>query len=448
MARRGDENAGSARVETHPDATLHLDASRHARGGLIVVLLGFVGLLLWAGLAPLDKGVAVPATVMVSGNRKAVQPTEGGRVERLLVSEGAPVNAGDILLRLNDSRLRSEAGALRVQWLGATVRAARLRTESTGAERIEFPDVLRASEDPRVPAMLALQRQLLDKRRAALRAELQGIEKKIAGSRAQLSGLGQTRRARQRQHELLVEQIEGLAGLVESGYVARNRFLELRRESERLDADLAEGRGRMSELRNRIEELEARAQQRREEYQREVDSRLTEVSVRADELRARLDGVESRLADTVIQAPVSGRVVGLKVFTEGGVVSSGATLMEIVPKDAPLLVEGRAPVSVVDQLRSGLAVELMFTAFNQSDTPRVPGEVMQVSADRLTDDKTNEPYYRVEIRVERDALPWEPDRRIRPGMPVEAFVRTGERTLLSYLFKPLMDRLNTALAGG
>ncbi|MDN3518492.1 HlyD family type I secretion periplasmic adaptor subunit [Aquisalimonas lutea] len=448
MARRGDQEAESAHVEAHPDAALHLDARRYLRGGLVVVLLGFIGLLLWAGLAPLDKGVAVPATVTVSGNRKAVQPTEGGRVERLLVSEGAAVDAGDVLLRLNDNRLRSEAEALRVQWLAATARAARLRAESSGAERIAFPEVLRASEDPRVPVMLALQRQLLDKRRAALRAELQGIEEKIAGSRASLSGLSHTRRARQRQRELLVEQIEGLAGLVESGYVARNRFLELRRESERLEAELAEDRGRMNELRNRIAELEARARQRREEHQREVDTRLTEVSVRADELRARLDGVESRLADTVIRAPASGRVVGLKVFTEGGVVAEGATLMEIVPGDAPLLVEGRAPVSVVDRLHAGLAVDLMFTAFNQSDTPRVPGEVTQVSADRLVDDTTNEPYYRVEIRVERDALPWGPERRIRPGMSVEAFVRTGERTLLSYLFKPLMDRLNTAFAGG
>jgi len=425
-----------------------MDERRHARLGLVIVLVGFAGFLAWAGLAPLDQGVAVPAKVMVAGNRKAVQPSEGGRIERILVGEGDAVAAGEVLVHMAQDALRAEADGIRVQWLGAMATAARLRAESAGETRIEFPEALRDSDDPRVPMMLELQRQLLDKRRRALEAEIEGIRESIAGNRARLSGIAAARASKSRQRELLEEQIEGLAGLVAEGYVARNRFLERQRELQRLAGELAEDRARATGIRRTIGELEARARQRRESHHREVRDRLAEVSVRVDELRARLDGLESRLSRGRVRAPAAGRVVGMRVFTEGGVVEAGETLMEIVPQERPLLVEGRAPVSLADKLEPGLPVALLFTAFELSDTPRLAGEVTQVSADRLVDERTGEPYYSIRVRVAPGEMARLRGRRIRPGMPVEAFVRTGERSLLNYLFKPLLDRMHPVLAEG
>lgn len=172
---------------------------------------------------------------------------------------------------------------------------------------------------------------------------------------------------------------------------------------------------------------------------------LADARLKVEELGSRLSAADFELAHTEVRAPAGGTVVGLDVFTEGGVIAPGQVLMEIVPQDAPLLVDARAPVELVDKLQPGLDVELLFVAFNQSRTPRVNGKVTLVSADRLLDEKTDQPYYRLRVQVDDDGLRQLQGQTIRPGMPVQAFVRTGERSLLNYLFKPLTDRTHMAL---
>ncbi len=174
---------------------------------------------------------------------------------------------------------------------------------------------------------------------------------------------------------------------------------------------------------------------------------LADAQVRAEELRNRLASARFDLANSEVRAPVAGLVVGQEVFTEGGVIAPGQQLMEILPERQPLLVDARLPVEMVDKVRVGLPVELMFSAFNQSTTPRVEGEVTLVSADRLLDERSEAPYYRVRIRVGEEGVRRLAGLEIRPGMPVEAFVRSGERSLLNYLFKPLADRTHLALGG-
>ncbi len=185
--------------------------------------------------------------------------------------------------------------------------------------------------------------------------------------------------------------------------------------------------------------------QRREKFQEEVRASLADAQVRAEELRNRLASARFDLANSEVRAPVAGLVVGQEVFTEGGVIAPGQQLMEILPERQPLLVDARLPVEMVDKVRVGLPVELMFSAFNQSTTPRVEGEVTLVSADRLLDERSEAPYYRVRIRVGEEGVRRLAGLEIRPGMPVEAFVRSGERSLLNYLFKPLADRTHLAL---
>ena len=195
-----------------------------------------------------------------------------------------------------------------------------------------------------------------------------------------------------------------------------------------------------------MQELKLRIGQRQQEYQREVSQQLTEAQSNAADLDNRLRSAAFDLASTEIKAPASGTVVGSSVFTNGGVIARGQSLMEIVPRDVPLLVDARASVELVDRLHPGLPVELLFVAFNQSTTPRVEGEVTLVSADRLLDEKNGQPYYQVRVRVGAEGQQQLAGQDIRPGMPVEAFVRTGERSMLNYLFKPLTDRAHVALA--
>jgi protease secretion system membrane fusion protein len=238
----------------------------------------------------------------------------------------------------------------------------------------------------------------------------------------------------------------GLRELAADNYIPRNRLLDVERQRAELIGLLADDAGRIGQLQRQIAELRLRAAQRREQFQEQVRGQLAEAQIRSEELHHRLAGVEAELQRTLLRAPASGLVVGLSVFTEGGVVAPGQALLEIVPQDQPLLVEGRLSPSLVDKVHPGLPVELLFTAFEQRTTPRVAGTLELVSADRLQDERSGEAYYAIRIRVGEDAMQQLAGLRIRPGMPVEAFISTGERSLLNYLFKPLLDRTHLALA--
>ncbi|SDH21023.1 membrane fusion protein, protease secretion system [Pseudomonas flavescens] len=424
---------------------LPLDERRYSRMGGWLLAVGFGGFLLWAGLAPLDKGVAVSGNVVVAGNRQAVQHPSGGVVQRLLVRDGDQVEAGQVLIRMDATQIRAQREALFVQHLGAVASTARLEAERDGLAEIAFPAAMGAEDDPRVDSTLALQRQLFASRRAALRLELDGLQESIAGSQAVLEGLRAAKAHKDEQRTSMQAQLQGLRELAREGYVARNRLLENERLYAQLNGDISEDLGNIGRTQRQILELRLRAAQRGEEYQQDVRQQLADSRLKIEELGSRLSAADFELAHSEVRAPAAGTVVGLEVFTEGGVISPGQMLMEIVPQDAPLLVDARAPVELIDKLQPGLDVELLFVAFNQSRTPRVNGKVTLVSADRLLDDKTDQPYYRLRVQVDDDGLRQLQGQQIRPGMPVEAFVRTGERSLLNYLFKPLTDRTHMAL---
>ena len=440
-------------------AALELDEKRFSRLGWGLVLLGFVGFLLWAGLAPLDKGVGVSGTVMVAGSRKAVQHPTGGLVRHIRVHEGERVEAGQVLLEMDATQARAQADGLFAQYLAALASLARLSAERDEKARIEFPAELLALDDPRLPTLLEQQRQLHDSRRRALRLELDGLAETVAGSQAQLfleggallllaaqlDGLQAALRSKEQQRAALEEQLRGLRQLASEGYVPRNRLLDSERLLAQVNGEIAGDLGSLGSTRRQILELRLRMAQRREKFQEEVRASLADAQVRAEELRNRLASARFDLANSEVRAPVAGLVVGQEVFTEGGVIAPGQQLMEILPERQPLLVDARLPVEMVDKVRVGLPVELMFSAFNQSTTPRVEGEVTLVSADRLLDERSEAPYYRVRIRVGEEGVRRLAGLEIRPGMPVEAFVRSGERSLLNYLFKPLADRTHLAL---
>ncbi|MDH1109038.1 HlyD family type I secretion periplasmic adaptor subunit [Metapseudomonas otitidis] len=424
---------------------LPLDDHRPARLGRWLVLAGFGGFLLWAALAPLDKGVAVSGSVVVAGHRQAVQHPTGGVVARLLVHDGEAVSAGQVLLTLDATRPRAERDTLRQQYRDAQAAAVRLAAETEGQAQLRFPPSLPA-DDPDMQASQALHQQLFASRREAQRLQQAALREGLAGARAHLAGLESAQRYRREQRQALLQQLQGLRGLAQEGYIPRNRLLESERLLAQLDGELGEAVGAIGHARQQVQELGWRERQQAEEYRRDLHQQQVENRLRLGELASRLASAEFELAHTEVRAPVAGTLVGLAVFTPGGVIAPGQQLMEVVPRDAPLLVDARAPVELVDRLRPGLPVELLFAAFNQSSTPRVPGELVLVSADRLLDEQTREPYYQVRIRVSEDGTRQLAGLDIRPGMPVQAFVRTGERSLLNYLFKPLADRLHLALS--
>jgi protease secretion system membrane fusion protein len=424
-------------------------AARPARFGWWLLGLGFGGFLLWAAFAPLDNGVPMPGVVMVTGNRQAVEHAAGGIVAVLNVREGQRVKVGEVLIRLDPTRAGAETESVEIQLATARAKEARLLAERDGLASPSFPVDLERSADADVVGAVVLQRQLFASRRAALQGELAGIEQSLSGQRALIAGLESSLGDKRQQLRAMNEQIANMRQLAAEGYIPRNRLLETERLHASIQSDISRDLGTIGQARGQAAELQSRLYQRHEAWQQEVRGELADTRLEGQSLAAKRDSVRFDLAHTDIRSPASGRVVGLVAHTVGGVVQPGARIMEIVPDAAPLIVEGHLPVASVDKVHAGLPVDLLFTAFDTSTTPRLRGEVEQVSADRLEDERNAMPYYRVRIRVGADELARLRlgDQPLRAGMPVEAFVRTGERTLLNYLFKPLFDRMRTAWGG-
>ena len=448
MELNNSASAGVTDVTSKPEAGGPLDERRFTRWGWIVVLIGVFGSLLWMGLAPLDQGVQVSGTVVVSGQRKTVQHPSGGIVEEMLVREGEVVQAGQVIARMNVTQARAEAELLRFHVLSGRATEARLLAEHKEQKDVSFPPALLALDakaDPRVPALMSLQQQLFFSRRSALESEQAGMDQSIQGIEFQLKALTASRQEKSLQLVSMTEQLKNMQDLASNGYVPRNRMLELERQHGQIKAALAEDAGNIGRLEKQIMELRSRKSQRQQEYQREVRSQLAEVQRDTESAAQRLASAEFLLAHTEVKSPVSGTVVGLTVFTPGAVIGPGAPLLEVVPQDAALEVEAQLPVHLVDKVRPNFPVELMFTAFNQSTTPHIPATVTRVSADRLVDEASGMPYFKLNAVATVEGLKKLKVENVRPGMPVEVFVKTGERTMLNYLIKPLFDRSHSAL---
>lgn len=437
-----------AATRTHDGAnsTIDLNDARPRRWGWLLLIAGFGGFMAWAATAPLDAGVPSPGTVVVSGNRKAVQPLVGGKIAEVAVKDGDLVKAGQVLVRLDSTQARSQLDIARGQWFTTTAVEARLTAERTGRAHIQFPDELKQEKsDPRAVNAMALQSALFLTRRHSLESDLNVLRESLRGLEAQLGGLEESSRARREQLRLLSEEIERQRDLVRDGYLARNRLSEQERTMAAVIGAIAEDAGSIGRTRQQIAELRARMLAREQDVRKEVESQLTDVQRDAAVLASRLHALEFELVNTEIKSPVDGIVVGLAVHTIGGVVAAGSPMMEIVPVDEPLKIDAHIAPHLIDKVHAGLDVDILFPAFQQATTPHVPGKVVQVSADVLVEPKQGLQYFKASVEVTPEGMKQLRHHQIRAGMPAEVFVRTGERTMLNYLLKPLADRLNRAL---
>lgn len=425
---------------------VNTDTTWHARLGWWIVLAGFGSFFVWASLAPLEKGVPLSGTVNVETSKKTVQHATGGTVDAILVKEGDTVKAGDVLVRMNNIQASADAEMTRVQYFTLLANEGRLLAESTGSKVIQYPQELTdVKDDPRVASNIALQQQLFSSRQGAKQSEWASIDENIAGLTVQNKGLEAAKTSKQQQLMFVQEQLDGMRDLTKSGFMSRARLLDVEQSYAQINAAIHEDIGNIGRGKRQISELIFKRQQSIQEYQKEVRTQLSDVRKEAGALVNRLSGLDYNLNNILVKAPVAGTVIGLSVFSPGAVVAPGSKIMDIVPSDDPLIVEGRLPVHLVDKLHSGLDVELIFSAFNQNKTPHIPGVVTQVSADRLVDEKTGEPYYKLLAKVTTEGMQRVAHLKIRAGMPVDLFVKTGERTLMNYLFKPLLDHFSMSM---
>lgn len=442
---------GATDVAVHEVTTLGVDtdARAYSRLGWIIILLGVLGFIIWASLAPLDKGVPMQGTVAKEGNRKAVQYLSGGVIEDILVKDGDVVKAGQVLVRMNKVTLTAQAETTRAQYFTSRAIEARTLAERDGRSEMKFPPLLeKFKDDARAKESYNAQYQLFQARRLALQNELGAVDENISGLRLQVQGLTESRDSKKVQLAILKEQLDGMRDLAKDGYIARNRLLDVERSYAQVGGAISEDIGNIGRSQRQIMELNLRRNQRIQEVQKEVRSQLSDAQRDAEALLSRIEGMDFEVGNAEVRAPVDGIVVGTQVFTKGGVVGAGARMMDIVPTGDGFVVEGQLPVNMIDRVHDGLPVDLIFSAFNANSTPHIPGKLIQVSADRTVEERTGAAYYKVRAAVTPEGMKLIAAKKldIQAGMPVEVFVKTGERTLMSYLLKPVFDRAKSSMS--
>lgn len=431
--------------EGRPDETPSTSLRPPILAGLSVAALFFAGFGGWAATAPLAGAAIAPAVVAPEGSRKTVQHLEGGIVREILVQDGSQVAAGQPLIRLDDTRAEAEHAALLTEWRALVAAEARLLAEQGEAATVTFPAelVALADGDEVVARTLASETDRLLSRRLALSDQQAVLAERVAQAESEIKGLEAEIASARRQLGLIAEEIATVKDLLERGLERKPRLLALERLRAQIDGTIGSNRAAIARAGQVIAEARQQMRSLRSELAERVAGELAETRRSVTTLAEKLRATADRLARTAVTAPVAGTVVDLRIKTAGGVINPGETLMNIVPADADLLLEARiAPVNI-DEVHPGQPAQVHLLAYKSRNLPRIDGSLREISADRLEDPHTREPYYLARIVVERRNLPQ--GIALAAGMPADVMIVTGERTLLNYLMSPITDALRRGL---
>lgn len=415
-----------------------------ALGSLAIVLfLGGAGY--WAASSKLDGAVVAPASLVVEGNRKTVAHLEGGIVRNILVSEGDVVQVGQTLLELDSTDLDVNLDVLTSQLGDLAARRARLLAQISGTEVF---DMVQVSETLRVPLETTVwsqsfktQRQIFDAEARTLASERALLDQQVEGLREQINGLAEQRTSNARQLEITKQELAKLEILLERGLVAVVRVNSRLVEIERLKGVDASLRTQEAQANNQILELTLTGLGQQRQRDENLSSELAEVEALLASLEPQYVGAAERLRRIAITAPVSGRVVGLTVFTDGGVIRPSAPILDIVPNNEALVVEARVNTADIEKLFIGQSSRVLLSGFDQGEVPEAKGKIVDISADSLVDERTGQSYYTARVKFDEAQSEDVAALDLVPGMPADLFVNTGERTALSYLAQPLQARL-------
>ncbi len=434
----------------HPDLSREAP-DREIQIGSVAIAAFLFTILGWGALARLDSGVTAPGEVVVYGHRRPLQHRDGGAVAELDVREGDTVKAGQVLLKLQAYELKANVETVQNQIIEQEALQARLQAEIDRSGSIAAPgDFATLDDDDRETARraLALQQVEFTRRREALSTERGVLDKQVAQADEQISGYGSELEANRRQHTLVGQELDGLKDLLKEGLVPATRIRQLQQTQAEFDgtaasyaADRARTLQEIGEKRIRSEELVA---------DRDADDAkdLRTVQEQLEELRPKLVSYRDQLAHTTVRAPVAGQVVNLSIFTVGGVVAAGQRLMEIVPADQPLVIEAKVKPSDAEGLRRGQDAEVRITAFHDRRLPLLHGSIQSISADAITEEKSDQRFYRVDVTLPASEL--DQIRRVhgatstlKPGLPAEIVIPLKARSALDYLVEPFKEALWT-----
>ena len=414
-------------------------------GGAIIVLF-FVIFLGWAALAPLDAGAYAQGQIAISGNRQAVQHREGGVVSALLVAEGDTVSRGQVLLQLSSGELKAIERGVSSQVFALIAQRARLVAERDRLGSIPPPPEfanLPVEDQPLARESLRIQQQQFVARRTGRTTETGVLGQRVAQLNEQIAGYEGQIVANVEQQRLIQEELAGMRSLAEQGFAPLTRVRALERTAAQLDGELGSLRAQIAQSREAVGEARLQMSGVSTRMNEDVADQLRQIDVQLNELGPRKDELRAQIARNEVKAPVSGEVVGLTIFTQGGVIQAGQTLMEIVPRDASQVIVAQIAPNDVDNLRIGQSTEVRFPGLRERNPPIIRGRVTRISADSFTVQETGARYFRAEIVVPASELAkmGRGAETLRPGAPVEVVVLLRKRTALGYLLEPLTNQL-------
>ncbi len=414
-------------------------------GGAIIVLF-FVIFLGWAALAPLDAGAYAQGQIAISGNRQAVQHREGGVVSALLVAEGDTVRSGQVLLQLSSGELKAIERGVSSQYFALIAQRARLVAERDRLGSIPSPAEFAnlPVEDQRLSReSLRIQQQQFGARRTGRTTETGVLGQRVAQLNEQIAGYEGQIVANTEQQRLIQEELAGMRSLAEQGFAPLTRVRALERTAAQLAGELGSLRAQIAQSREAVGEARLQMSGVSTRMNEDVADQLRQIDVQLNEVKPRMDELRAQLARNQVRAPVSGEVVGLTIFTQGGVIQAGQTLMEIVPRDASQVIIAQIAPNDVDNLRIGQTTEVRFPGLRERNPPIIRGRVTRISADSFTVQETGARYFRAEIIVPAAELAklGRGAETLRPGAPVEVVVLLRKRTALGYLLEPLTNQL-------
>lgn len=395
------------------------------------LLGGTLLFFIWGILVPIDAGVDVNGSMIVSGYRKSVQHPSGGVIQEIRVQEGSIVKQGDVLVTINPLNTEANLSNAELQYINLLVTESRLKAERLKKNVITWDlDLEDWKNDKRVQHAKALQLELFHSRQqeyanqlAILNTQIDGITKSIAARKIQLHTLD--------------EELHNNQQLAQEGFVPKNAANATLRTKLEVETGLITALSELTKLKTQIAQHQAA-------YYKDIDNQLAELHKNRETMQRRFEAAHFDRTQTEIRAPASGQVVGLKVFTQGGVIQPGAVLMEIVPNQASLIAEVKVPTHLIDKVHPGLLADMRFLAFNQATTPVIPGQVTLVGADKQPSNNAQEDFYLAHIELTTEGLKQLAQLKIQPGMPVSVMIKTGERSFFSYLLKPLTDKFKKA----
>lgn len=425
------------------DRTLRASLRRHFLISFVLCVALFGGGIVWASTQNIAGAVVASGKVAVESNIKLVQHREGGIVKEIYVQDGDIVEAGNLVLKLDDTVTKANFAVVNKQISELTAQEARLVAERDGLAEISFSNSVRGGSS--VAELTGVQRLLFDARRASLAGRKQQFEEQILQFEKQIEGLTAQLSAKAQEIDLVAVELNDLGGLLDKQLVSKSRVTALKRESARLQGEYGSFVSQIAQAKEAISERRILSLQLDEGFRAEVLEQLQEVRSRLAQLEEQKIAAADMLTRMDIRAPQTGYVHQLSVHTVHGVIAPGETVMLIVPQADQLIVEAKVRPIDIDQLGSRQVARIRFPGFDHRTTPELEGQVLTVSADTAEDQRTGVNFYSVRVLIDASELEKLKGKVLVPGMPAEVFLTTQERSVLSYLAKPLMDQVVHAM---